>query len=367
MKIILTLSFLAIHFLAISQTTLPDNFQIGNYVEVFHTDSIKIYFNCTGTVADKKCAYCYRVGKMDPAKINVTGDFTDYYVNGKVFLNATMLNNRLEGPAHYYYEDGRIKEEGNYQNNTRQGKWTFYYPNGNVQKIYEYSDSEPLVLEAYKYNGKATVLNKSGNFNTEFSVDKQCDKYMASGQIKNGKKEGERKFFASPTAPIPISFETYSEGNFIKGVQKNDVYTDKPRIGLTNFYANENLNLFGNLLGCPGNSIMSWRYNNQDVNESFYPELQDELSKYGKPIQNQWLVVGIKVSKKNEIEEINIASSINDRSIESHIYGLLSKMTQWETASINSGKIESNIFFTILIVSSQIIIPTDYVFRNRGN
>jgi len=366
MKIILTLSFLSINFLAISQTTLPDNFQIGNYVEIFNTDSIKIYFNCTGTITDKKCASYYRIGKMDTTIINVTGDFSDYYVNGKVFLKATMLNNNLEGMAHYYYENGKIKEEGNYQNNTRQGKWTFYYPNGNVQKVYEYTDSEPLVLEAYNRNGKATVLNKNGNFKTEFSVYKQCDKYEASGQIKNGRKDGEWKFFASPNASIPISIETYTEGNFIKGGGNNEVYTDKPRIELTDFYANENLNLMDNSLGCPGNTISFWRYDNQDIHTSFYPELQDELSKYDKPIQNQWLVVGIKINKKNKIDAINIASSINDKKIEDYIYGLLSKMTQWGTAVINSSRIESNIFFTILVDNNQIIIPTDYVFRNRG-
>ena len=304
---------------------------------------------------------------MDSAIINVTGDFIDYYVNGNVFLKSTMLNNNLEGMAHYYYENGGIKEEGKYQNNIRKGKWTFYYPNGNIQKIYEYTDSGPLVLEAYNYAGEATVLDKNGNFKTEFSVYLQCDKYEASGQIKNGRKDGVWKFFASPNASLPISTETYKEGNFIKGDGKNEGYTEKPRIGLTNFYATENLNLLDNLLGCPGNSISFWRYKNQDINSSFYPELQDQLSKYDKSIQNQWLIVGIKISKKNKIDEINIASSINDKNIENYIYGLLSKMTHWETAVINSIKIESNIFFTILIDNNQIIIPTYYVFSNKGN
>ena len=365
MKIILTLSLISINFFAISQKSLPDNFQIGNYVEIFN-DSIKVYFSCTGNVTDKKCASYYRIGKMDTTIINVTGGFNDYYVDGKVFLKASMLNNNLQGTAHYYYENGKMKEEGNYQNNTRQGKWTFNYPNGNIQKVYEYTDSGPLVLEAYNSNRKPTVLNKNGNFKTEFSVYKQCDKYEASGHITNGKKDGEWKFFASPQASLPISKETYSEGNFIKGGINNEEYTDKPRICLTDFYANENLNLLENSFGCPGNSISPLRYNSQDIYSSFYPELQNQLSKYDKPIQNQWFVIGIKINKKNKIDAINIASSINDKNIENYIYGLLSKMTQWETAVINSSKIESNIFFTVLVDNNRIIIPIDYVFRNRG-
>ncbi|PVD50581.1 hypothetical protein DC498_19335 [Terrimonas sp.] len=365
-KVAVTISLLIIKLSAASQT-LPDNFKIGDYVEVFNNDSIKIYFNCGGTVVGKKCASYYRIGKMDSIIINITGSFTDYYTNGKVYLKANMLNNNLEGLSSYYYENGKLKEEGNYQSNVRQGKWTFYYPNGNVEKIYEYTDNEPLVLEAYKRDGKATVHDKNGNFETEFNIYKQCDEYKTSGQIKNGKKDGEWKFFASPNASLPISIETYDEGDFIKGGGNNEEYTDKPRIGLTAFYGNENLILLDNSVVCPGNAVSVWRYNNQNIHSSFYPQLQDELSKYDKPVQNQWLVVGIKVSKKNKIDEINIASSINDKNIENYIYNLLSKMTQWKTAVINSNKIESNIFFTILVDSNQIIIPVDYLFRNKEN
>lgn len=290
--ILITLLFF-LKLLATSQT-LPDNFKIGDHVEVFSNDSIKIYFNCMGTVSDKKCAPYYRVGKMDSTIINVMGDFTDYYANGKVYLRAHMLNNNFEGLASYYYENGKLKEEGNYKNNVRKGKWSFYYPNGNIKKIYEYTDGEPLVLEAYNYNGKATVIDKTGNFKTEFSVYKQCGKYKTLGQVKNGKKDGDWKFFASPYASSPVSIETYTEGKFIKGGRNNEVYTDKPRISLTEFYANENLSLLDNSLTCPGNTFSFLRYNNQNIHASFYPELQNKLSKYDKPIRNQWLVVVLK-------------------------------------------------------------------------
>ena len=40
-------------------------------------------------------------------------------------------------------------------------------------------------------------------------------------------------------------------------------------------------------------------------------------------------------------------------------------MTNWETGTIRSKPVESNIFFTILIDNSQIIIPIDYLYGNR--
>ena len=367
MKIGLILLFLSVSLLSISQKTLPDNFQIGSCVEVFNTDSIKIYFNNHGAVIERKCAPYYRVGKMDSTRINITGDFIDYYATGKVLLKATMQYNNLEGIARYYYENGRIKEEGSYRNNERLGRWTFYYPNGNIQKIYEYTDGEPLVLEAHNSNGEATVVGGNGSLKTEFSLYRQSDIYKATGNIKSGKKDGEWKWFLTADAALPISIETYDEGVFIKSVERDVVYTDKPMIRLTSFCANENLNLMENSIGCLGNQFSLWQYDSRSIRSSFYPKLQSELSKYSKPIQDQWLIVGIKISKNNKIAEINTASSINDTIIENYIYDLLLKMRRWEAAVINSKRVESSIFFTILVDNGQIIIPADYVFQLRRN
>lgn len=366
MRVFSIFTLLSFYYSAISQTSLPDNFKIGNYVEVFNTDSIKIYFNCTGTVVDKKCASYYRTGKLDTVIINVTGDFYDYNMNGKKFLKATMLNNNLEGIAQYYYGNGKVCEEGVYQNNIRQGKWTFYYANGNVQKVYEYVNGDPTVIEAYSQNGKVTAVNGTGSLKTEFSTYKQCDKFEASGQLLNGKKNGSWKL-SILNASSPIATEVYEEGNFIKGITPNSEYTENPKILLTNFYANENLNLLDNLFGCPGNYFSYWKYDDKDIHSSFYPELQQKLTKYTDAVKNQWLIVGISISKKNKIDEINVASSINDKSLEMYIYGLLMKMTSWQTAVVNSSKIKSDIFFTILVDDNQIIIPTDYIFQNGGS
>ena len=182
--------------------------------------------------------------------------------------------------------------------------------------------------EAYSSNGNATVVNGNGSFKTEFSTNKQCDKYEATGQLVNGKKDG-KWIFSNPHAALPIATEIYENGIFIKGNSNDYQYTENPKIGFTNYYANENLNLLENMLGCPGNSILDFRYNNETLHESFYPNLQQKLLDYSLPIQNQWLVVGIKISKKDKIDEINVASSINDKNIESYIYGLISKMTLW--------------------------------------
>jgi antitoxin component YwqK of YwqJK toxin-antitoxin module len=214
---------------------------------------------------------------MDTTIINVVGDFYDYDMKDKLFLKATMLNNNLEGVAQYYDRNGKVIEEGTYQNNIRQGRWTFYYPNGNVRKIYNYSVGEPTVLEAYTSMGKAIVTDGNGRFKTDFSTYKQCDKFEASGQLLNGKKDG-KWVFSNPNALLPVATEIYENGNFIKGNSYNYEYTENPKILLTNFYANENLNLLDNLPGCPGDYIFKWQYNDSNVHRTFYPEEQERLS-----------------------------------------------------------------------------------------
>lgn len=216
-----------------AQTCLSDNFTIGDCFEIFGTDSIKVYFNCAGAVTDKKCALYYRVGKIHPEIINVEGEFYDYNMKNKLFLKATMHNNNLEGFAQYYHENGNIREEGFYQNNARLGKWTFYHPNGKIQKIYEYAaEGEPIVSEAYASNGNALVVNGTGEFRTEFSLDMECHMFVASGQLLNGKKNGVWAF-SNPQAELPIANETYQEGNFVIGKSYNYEYTENPKIILT--------------------------------------------------------------------------------------------------------------------------------------
>lgn len=348
-----------------AQSSLPDNFKIGKTFEIFSEDSIKIYFNCGGTPIDKKCASYYRIGKMNPQIINVEGEFYDYDIRNKLFFKATMFNNNLEGPAYYYYKNGKVREEGHYQNNARQGKWIFYYPNGKIKKIYEYSNGDPTVLEAYASNGKARVVNGTGNFKTEFSYVGACNKFIASGLILNGKKNGNWTF-TNPKASSPIANEIYEEGIFVKGKTNNYEYTQDPRIILTNFYPNEHLSLLENG-PCLRGMSSPWKYGNDYIQNLFFPELQSKLLMFNELVANQWLAVGITVSRKNKLKAVSVASSVNDIKLEKFVYQLVSQMTNWQTAVINSGKIESNIFFTILVDNNQIIIPADYILRDVIN
>lgn len=362
MKFLLPGLLTLLHFVAASQVALPDNFKIGNSVEVFSQDSIKIFFNCGGAVADKNCAEYYRVGKMDTEIINVVGNFSDYYTNDKLYLRGTMHNNALEGPAQYYYDNGQVKEEGAYKNNLRQGKWMFYYATGQIEKVYDYTDGMPVILEAYAPDGKPTVINGNGAIKIQFSLYKQCNKFEIWGQLQNGKKNGEWAF-ANPNAH-PITTEVFEEGNFINGKANNYVYTEKPKIEFTDFYASENLDLVEGNPGCWKNHFSPLTYKNELFQAPFFEELQQKLTSYNQPVKNQWLVVGISINNKNKVAGINVASSINDTVLEKHIHDLFTTMKGWQSASVNSKKIASDIYFSVLVDNNQVIIPADYLYKN---
>ena len=363
-KIFLISILIFISFSIYSQSTLSDNFKIGNFFEVYSKDSLRIYFNCTGTVVDKKCASFYRIGRMDTAIVNFAGEFYDFDIKDNLYFKASMINNSIEGYAYYYFKNGKISEEGNFKNNTRRGKWKYYYPSGEIEKIYFYDSDEPIVLEAYKKNGTATVINGNGKIRTEFRSYKQCSSFETWGSLVNGKKNGKWTF--SNINAMPIALEIYQDGIFIKGTSNNYTYTENPKIKLSKFYPNENLNLVENLLGCPGEgSIHFWEYDGNNLITTFYPKLQEEVNKNSTKLENQWIIVGIKIDKDNLVQELNLASSINDTDLENRIYTIMKKMKSWKTALINSKPIDSNIYFSILVDNNQIIILPDYIHNNR--
>ncbi len=315
---------------------------------------------------------------MDTEIINVTGAFHDYYTTGELYLNATMINNNLEGVAQYFYKNGTIKEEGAYQNSKRSGKWIYYYPDGKIQKVYDFKGEEPLIMEVYTSSGKPAVVNGNGKFRTTFDPGKQCFEYEIYGDVLNGKKHGkwtwlngqdhkrwtheaERKYgrqaFEHLQKNYILATEMYDEGKYIAGESAH------PQIRFNNVYANENLNLSESRMILIGQAS-SLHYAGRVFYRTFYPELQQKLSNYTDPVENQWLVVGISISKKSTVKSVNVASSINDQKLENFVLELITQMTDWQTVMNNSKKIDSDLFFTILVDNNQIIIPAEY-FNSR--
>ncbi len=336
------------------QDTLPDNFTIGDFVELYASDSIKVYFNCAGWVTARNCAAYYRVGKIDTERLSTTGPFHDYFLNGKLYLEGTIRNGLMEGPAQYYYSNGQLKETGQYKNGSRTGKWTFYYPNGNIQKVYLYENDIPLVLEAFSADNKQLVKNGNGHFKTEFSGQDACIKFETEGDLINGKRSGPWTF-SNVDARQPISEELYDDGTYIKSRAHNNDYIERPNTGLYVRYGNENIKLITGSAACLG-------YQRSSSLPKLIEGLQAQFDTCSLTPRDQWLVIGLKTGKKNNLLSLNVASSVNDTALEQYIYNTIINIKKWESDLVNGKKAETDFFFTIFTENHKIFV-SEYISK----
>ncbi|MCD2422336.1 hypothetical protein LQ567_06145 [Niabella pedocola] len=340
------------------QDSLPDNFTIGDFMEIYHSDSIKISFSCFGGISTKRCADYYRVGKLDPLYLNVTGRFHDYFMNGKVYLDATAKDGSLTGPAKYYYSNGQLKEEGQYKDGIRIGTWRFYYPTGIPQKVYFYEDGVPLVMEAFTEDNKQVVKNGNGHFKTEFSNRSACIKFKTEGDLINGKRSGLWSF-SNINAMKPISEELYNDGIYIQSRADNTDYIEAPNTGLSVYYGNEILQLIASSISCPGDYSSSVR--DAFSLSAFTTSLQATFDTCSLISKNQWLLVGLKIGTRRDLLSLNVASSINDKILEKYIYTAIMNIRKWKPSFIKDKKIEADFFFSVLVDNNKILIPEDVI------
>jgi len=375
--------FISLIYFSVSlqSQVLQDNFKIGNYLEIYNNDSILIYFNCNGAIVDKNCAKFFRKGRIDSISLNVSGEFHDYYLDGTLALRANMVNDYLNGIAFYYHKNGKIKSKGNYSGNIKNGVWTYYYENGQLEKVINFIKGYPLIAEYYSENGKQKVINGNGKYNGTYYAHKGCKPFIIKGKVENGKMEGKWKlinsislgyepnndsYYTSNSNQI-LGYEIFKDGKFIKGSSDSYNYSDNQKIQINGYCVNENVLIYENHFGCPGDKISWLKYKKNNLNEVFYPELLTSITTNLKnyELTNQWLIIGLRISQENNLEEINVKSSVNDSEMEVKVYEIFNAMKEWKAAQVNDKEIDFDLLFTVLIRDNQIIIPTDYLYRNR--
>lgn len=371
------LAFFIINCLKNFGQTIENNFQIGKYGEIYHQDSIRLYFNCTGTIISKENAYNYRVGRIDSTFPNLVGEFNDYDLKNKLVLKGHFDSGFLNGPAIYYYSDGSIKAEGNYQTNQKSGIWKYFYPNGQIEKEVNFENGSIHVLSYFTKKGKQKVINGNGDYIGEFCPYKTCSPLTIAGKLLNGYMTGEWKLM-DPIMGI-IGFETFDNGQFIKGesligrMLPRDIYTDYSRIFIEGYNTNENFRILETPLVnfCTNCKIKRFlRYgpitdstNLGGLHDFFYPQLLNELKKVVSTKRDQWLIVSLRINSDSKIEKIDISSSINDETTEMKTLKIIKDMNEWHPPIVNGIEAASDLYFTILIKFNDIIIPTDYLFK----
>ncbi|MFQ3578751.1 MAG: hypothetical protein SNJ71_01245 [Bacteroidales bacterium] len=86
----------------------------------------------------------------------LNGEFTSYYDNGAVKVQATFINGVVNGEYKTYYPNGQIKELRNYENGKSNGMWYLYNEKG-------YLLSQASFAQDQKH-GTWIVFDNDGNY-----------------------------------------------------------------------------------------------------------------------------------------------------------------------------------------------------------
>jgi hypothetical protein len=385
-KILLFLVFSILSDFITYAQQYPDTFKLGDYLEVFSSDSIKVYFDRDARIVQRQCAEYYRVGRLDSINCNVEGLFKDFYMNSSLMFKGTMRDNSLNGLGTYYYPNGQIKEIGLYLNEKRIGLWMYFYPDGKLERSFLFDRDEPRILTFIAETGDTLVYDGNGFFWGPMYKYQFKKPYVVGGPVKNSFMDGEWTL-NNPTyqdslglikskrtgklilPPVDkVSSEFYSEGNLLKVVDNKNIENGLKVISLQDYVVNEFLNIYNNSFGCGQNKLLPPLYSKDQYFTGFtlFPALSKDIEHtISNSISDQWLIVSLQISEKNKLVKELVFSSINDQNLEKSIGDLLiKKYSSWKSMNQNDKKVASNLFFTILITSNHVIIPVYETHRN---
>ncbi|MCU7551206.1 toxin-antitoxin system YwqK family antitoxin [Chitinophagaceae bacterium LB-8] len=113
--------------------------------------------------------------------IPYSGRYIDYYNNGKIQNEGTLLNGKLDGAQTYYNISGIKILVTNYKNGIMHGLWMDYYPNGSLMRLEECINGKP--------SGNAKLYFNNGQIKQELRLKKETGydtsiTYYSTGKIR---------------------------------------------------------------------------------------------------------------------------------------------------------------------------------------
>lgn len=160
-----------------------------------------VYYNQRWELTSINSAKYYRNSGFNSKSLKFDSLVIDHYMNGNIEMTGNYSGGLKNGDFIYYYSDGQVKLVSHYLNNERQGIWTSYFENGQMNKSIEYKDGREQLLKYYTEKGEEVLKELSGLFSLQFFVnlnyhnisekqDSSGKKYLLSGNLKNGLKNG---------------------------------------------------------------------------------------------------------------------------------------------------------------------------------
>lgn len=160
-----------------------------------------LYYTDKWEISSKEQASLYRICEIGQGfqKNFFSGKVEDYTIDGKLVMKGSYTELGLKnGEFTIYYPSGQLQAQGKFKNDFRTGIWRYYYENGkldrevkfSIQQVYQtlYSAFEPI--SAYDSTGKVFIEDGTGDWHYEYEWYGVTDRYIVTGKVKNGKKDG---------------------------------------------------------------------------------------------------------------------------------------------------------------------------------
>jgi hypothetical protein len=155
----------------------------------------------------------------------------------------------------------------------------------------------------------------------------------------------------------------YEHGRLLQGrssgIDGYDFYTDYQVAKLDGYSFHEYVFLDENLPGCPGDfGFFIPEYKGESLTDEYYPNLADSLKMLtaSKPRKDQWLIIGLHVSKESNLEKVLVKSSIGDVEFEKTLSAILYSMNDFTSTKTNGILGDCDLFFSIVLMKDQIFI-----------
>ncbi|HRU02358.1 MAG TPA: hypothetical protein P5239_11720, partial [Victivallales bacterium] len=89
--------------------------------------------------------------------------YKEYYKSGKIKIECTYDNGKINGPYVYWYENGQKALEGVLKNGLREGQFTEFYPDGRKKFVYTFKDDklDGLWQEFYDLENSPIAIEKN--------------------------------------------------------------------------------------------------------------------------------------------------------------------------------------------------------------
>ncbi|NOY51342.1 MAG: TonB family protein [Chlorobi bacterium] len=188
-----------------------------------------IYFDKDWKSSNAANANYIRKMEIQYEKNHIYFTFVDSVRNASVISKGQYSDYQKDGLFTYYYQNGNIKREAYFSNNQLVNDLNIYYANGKIKQIISFSGSGFKIKSYFDEQGTDLVNKKDTlEWNYQFINSINQNKLTISGQLINGKKEGD---WIIKNGDTLVYLDKYKNGKYRKSTNVlKSVTTKKPFI-----------------------------------------------------------------------------------------------------------------------------------------